>query len=121
MTGDNVTGDMVVWAVLACGAIVLAAEPPTIALLRRLTVLDVPGERSSHSVPTPRGGGAPIALGLLVAVAVAPGGGDPRLAFAAAVGFFGLLGLVDDLRGLSALSRLALATAGECETGSPCA
>ena len=108
----HVIGDGVVRAGLACGVIVLVAEPPTIALLRRLTVLDVPGERSSHSVPTPRGGGAPIALGLLAAAAVAPGAGDPRLAFAAAVGFFGLLGLVDDLRGLSALSRLALAAAG---------
>jgi UDP-GlcNAc:undecaprenyl-phosphate GlcNAc-1-phosphate transferase len=108
----HVIGDGVVRAGLACGVIVALAEPPTIALLRRLTVLDVPGERSSHSVPTPRGGGAPIALGLVAAVAFAPGGGDPRLAFAAAVGFFGLLGLVDDLRGLSALSRLALSTAG---------
>jgi UDP-GlcNAc:undecaprenyl-phosphate GlcNAc-1-phosphate transferase len=107
-----VIGDGVVRAALACGVIVTVAEPPTIALLRRLTVLDLPGERSSHSVPTPRGGGAPIALGLLAAAAVAPGGGDPRLAFAAAVGFFGLLGLIDDLRGLPALSRLALATAG---------
>jgi hypothetical protein len=31
----NVTEDRVVWAVVACGAIVLIAEPPTVALLRR--------------------------------------------------------------------------------------
>ncbi|HEX4288490.1 MAG TPA: hypothetical protein VH021_06215 [Trebonia sp.] len=61
------TGDRVVWAVVTCGAIVLAAEPPTIALLRRRRVLDVPGTRSSHSIATPRGGGAPIAVGLLAA------------------------------------------------------
>jgi len=108
----HVIADGVVWAGLACGVIVAVAEPPTIALLRRLTVLDVPGERSSHSVPTPRGGGAPIAAGLLVAASLAPGAGDAGLAFAVAVGFFGLLGLVDDLRGLSALSRLALSAAG---------
>jgi UDP-GlcNAc:undecaprenyl-phosphate/decaprenyl-phosphate GlcNAc-1-phosphate transferase len=106
------TGDRVVWAVVACGAIVVVAEPPTVALLRRLAVLDVPGGRSSHSVPTPRGGGAPIAVGLLVAAAVAPGTGDTGLAFALAVGFFGLLGLVDDLRGLTAISRLAFQAAG---------
>jgi UDP-GlcNAc:undecaprenyl-phosphate/decaprenyl-phosphate GlcNAc-1-phosphate transferase len=108
----NVTGDRVVWAVVACGAVVLVAEPPTVALLRRLAVLDMPGGRSSHSVPTPRGGGAPIAAGLLVAAAVAPGAGYTGLAFAFAVGFFGLLGLVDDLRGLSAISRLVFQAAG---------
>jgi UDP-GlcNAc:undecaprenyl-phosphate GlcNAc-1-phosphate transferase len=107
-----VTGDRVVWAVLASGVIVLVAEPPTIALLRRLAVLDVAGGRSSHAVPTPRGGGAPIAVGLLVAALIAPGSGDARLAFALAVGFFGLLGLADDLRGLSALARLFLQPAG---------
>jgi UDP-GlcNAc:undecaprenyl-phosphate/decaprenyl-phosphate GlcNAc-1-phosphate transferase len=106
------TGDRVLWAVLACGAIVIVAEAPTIALLRRHAVIDVPGERSSHSVPTPRGGGAPIAVGLLVAALVAPGTGGAGLAFAVAVGFFGLLGLVDDLRGLPAISRLALQAAG---------
>ena len=37
---------------------------------------------------------------------------DARLAFAVAVGFFGLLGLLDDLRGLPAIFRLALQTAG---------
>jgi UDP-GlcNAc:undecaprenyl-phosphate/decaprenyl-phosphate GlcNAc-1-phosphate transferase len=108
----NVAGDRMVWAVSACGALVLVAEPLTIALLRRLAVLDVPGGRSSHSVPTPRGGGAPIALGLLAAAALAPGDGRARLAIAVAVGFFGLLGLLDDLRGLPAVTRLALQLAG---------
>lgn len=37
----NVTGTRVVWAAMICGAIVLAAEPPTIALLRRRRLLDV--------------------------------------------------------------------------------
>jgi UDP-GlcNAc:undecaprenyl-phosphate GlcNAc-1-phosphate transferase len=108
----HVIGDGVVRAGLACGVIVAVAEPPTIALLRRLTVLDLPGERSSHSVPTPRGGGAPIAVGLLVAASLAPGAGDAGVAFAVAVGFFGLLGLLDDLRGLPAISRLVLQAAG---------
>jgi UDP-GlcNAc:undecaprenyl-phosphate/decaprenyl-phosphate GlcNAc-1-phosphate transferase len=103
------------WAVFACGVIVVAGEPLTIALLRRLAVLDDPGERSSHVVPTPRGGGAPIAAGLIVAAAIAPSGphaGQARLALALAVGFFGLLGLIDDLRGLPAITRLAGQAAG---------
>ena len=105
-------GDRIEWAVAACGATVLAAEPLTIALLRRLAVLDVPGARSSHSVPTPRGGGVPIAAGLIAATAIAPGEGQARLALAAAIGFFGLLGLLDDLRSLPVLSRLLLQAAG---------
>src|SRR5580704_7167349 len=102
----TVTGDSVAWAVLACGAIVAAAEPPTIALLRRRGMLDIPGGRSSHSVPTPRGGGAPIALGLVVAawVAIAAGVVMAGLTLALAVGLFGLIGLADDLRGLPAIS-----------------
>jgi UDP-GlcNAc:undecaprenyl-phosphate GlcNAc-1-phosphate transferase len=105
-------GDRVVWAVAICGAIVLVTEPLTIALLRRMAVVDVPGGRSSHSVPTPRGGGAPIAAGLLVAVALAPAAStDEGPAFLAGVGFFGLLGLLDDLRGLPPLLRLSLQAA----------
>jgi len=115
----SVTGDSVGWAVVACGAIVLAAEPPTIALLRRHGMLDIPGGRSSHTVATPRGGGAPVAAGLLAAAAVAVGSGAVAagLAFALAVGFFGLLGLADDLRGLPALTRLALQAAGAAGVG----
>jgi UDP-GlcNAc:undecaprenyl-phosphate GlcNAc-1-phosphate transferase len=101
-----------IWPVLACGAIVLVTEPLAIALLRRLAVLDVPGGRSSHAVPTPRGGGAPVAAGLVAAALTAGGGGSARLALAVAVAFFGLLGLLDDLRGLPALTRLALQAAG---------
>jgi UDP-GlcNAc:undecaprenyl-phosphate GlcNAc-1-phosphate transferase len=104
-------------ALLACGVIVLAAEPLTIALLRRLMVLDRPGARSSHSVPTPRGGGAPIVVGLVVAALLAPGGGRTRMALVVAVAFFGLLGLVDDLRGLPALGRLGLQAAGAVAVG----
>jgi UDP-GlcNAc:undecaprenyl-phosphate/decaprenyl-phosphate GlcNAc-1-phosphate transferase len=105
-------------AVLACGAIVAVAEPLVIMLLRRLAVLDVPGQRSSHSVPTPRGGGAPIAAGLVAAALLAPGSGPGRLALGAGVLFFGLLGLADDLRGLTAGTRLALQAAGAVVIGS---
>ena len=51
-------------AVGACGGVVTAAEAVTIPLLRRAAIIDVPGHRSSHTVPTPRGGGIPIAAGL---------------------------------------------------------
>ena len=63
---------------MCCGIVVIAAEPLTIPLLRRLAAIDVPGIRSSHSVPTPRGGGLPIVVGLLVAVALDPRGRGRR-------------------------------------------
>src|SRR6201996_9181838 len=88
----------------------MVSEPLAIQLLHKLAVMDVPGQRSSHSRPTPRGGGAPIALGLLVAAAMA--GGTGAGPFAIAVAFFGAVGVLDDLRGLSAKLRLALQLAG---------
>jgi len=97
-------------AVACCGAIVIVAVPATIPLLRRIHAVDVPSIRSSHSVPTPRGGGLPIAAGLLAAVAITRGGASA--AFAVAVGFFAVLGFLDDLRGLPVSRRLALQATG---------
>ena len=37
----------------------------TLAVLRRRAILDQPNERSSHTVPTPRGGGWGVMLALL--------------------------------------------------------
>jgi UDP-GlcNAc:undecaprenyl-phosphate/decaprenyl-phosphate GlcNAc-1-phosphate transferase len=97
-------------AVAACGAVVAAAEAVTIPLLRRAAVIDMPGHRSSHTVPTPRGGGIPIAAGLLVAAALI--GGGIAVVFACAVAAFGLLGFAEDLHGLTAGRRLILQAAG---------
>ena len=97
-------------AVACCGAIVIVAVPATIPLLRRLHAVDTPSMRSSHSVPTPRGGGLPIAVGLLATVAITRGGASA--AFAAAVAFFAVLGFLDDLRGLPVSRRLALQATG---------
>ncbi|HTV90640.1 MAG TPA: glycosyl transferase, partial [Stellaceae bacterium] len=38
-----------------------------IPLLRRAAILDRPNERSSHSVPTPRGGGIAVVAAILAA------------------------------------------------------
>jgi UDP-GlcNAc:undecaprenyl-phosphate GlcNAc-1-phosphate transferase len=97
-------------AVVACGAVVTGAEAVTIPLLRRAAIIDVPGHRSSHTVPTPRGGGIPIAAGLLVAAGLI--GGANAVIFAFAVGAFGLLGFAEDLRGLTAGRRLIMQAAG---------
>lgn len=97
-------------AVSVCGAVVAAAEAAAIPLLRRAAIIDVPGHRSSHTVPTPRGGGIPIAAGLLVAAGLI--GGAIAVVFACAVAAFGLLGFAEDLRGLTAGRRLILQAAG---------
>jgi UDP-N-acetylmuramyl pentapeptide phosphotransferase/UDP-N-acetylglucosamine-1-phosphate transferase len=97
------------FAVAACGAVVAVLEAVTIPLLRRAAIIDVPGHRSSHTVPTPRGGGIPIAAGLLVAAALIHGAN--AAVFACAVAAFGLLGFTEDLRGLAPRSRLIMQAA----------
>jgi UDP-GlcNAc:undecaprenyl-phosphate GlcNAc-1-phosphate transferase len=105
-----VSGDIAI--ILAAGssaAFVVAAEPVTIPLLRRAAAIDVPVLRSSHTVPTPRGGGAPVVAGLVLAALLIHGAA--ALTFAAAVATFGVLGFADDLRGLPAKRRLLLQAA----------
>ena len=103
-------GDEITRAVMCCGIVVITTEPLAIPLLRRLAAIDTPGLRSSHNVPTPRGGGLPVVAGLLVAVALIRG--TEAVPFGAAIGFFGSLGFVDDLRGLTAARRLILQCVG---------
>lgn len=83
------------------------------ALSFRSQLLDQPNERSLHTAPTPRLGGAAIVLAFCLALAVAvpahrtPLGGRVTLWLAAALPI-ALLGLVDDLRPLKAATRLSL-------------
>lgn len=69
-----------------------------IPILRRHEVLDIPGSRSSHDVPTPRGGGLGIIAGIAVGVALASSvsgiGVNPVLW--AAMGLVALVGWADD-------------------------
>lgn len=77
---------------------------------RRKALLDVPTERSSHTVPTPRGGGLGIVLALvacLVAEALRHGDASralPALAVLAACG----VGYADDRRAMKWPPKLAL-------------
>jgi len=89
-----------------CAACVTVAEPVVIPLLRRKAV-DVPNGRSSHSVPTPRGGGAPIAAGLVLVAGVLIHG-TVGLMFAIGVAAFAAIGFADDLGSLAAGLRLAM-------------
>jgi hypothetical protein len=60
----------VVLAVLSCGAIVIAADLPTIRLRCRVAAIEFSGHCSSDSIPSSCSGGALIVLGLLVPTAL---------------------------------------------------
>jgi len=77
---------------------------------RVIGLIDVPNERSSHAVPTPRGGGLAIVIASLVALSIlAAAGSIPlRLFLALAPGGAAVaaVGFIDDRRPLSARIRL---------------
>ncbi len=107
LEASNLVG---ILAVLAFGTTLIAA-PVVLAILRRLAVLDVPGERSSHLHPTVRGGGLAVGIGAVV-VAVA----GPRIDRLATIPLiaglmFAAIGLLDDLVGASPKLRIVLQTA----------
>lgn len=84
------------------------------ALMRRYALaramLDVPNARSSHSVPTPRGGGVAFVFSFLIGLLAFRllGHADPalRLAIALGGGLVALVGFRDDRCALSAKSKL---------------
>lgn len=88
------------------------------ALARAL--LDIPNERSSHSAPTPRGGGLAIVVVVLVGlVALALAGWvGPRVAAAltGGGGMVAAVGWLDDRRGVSAAGRLTVHAAAAAWT-----
>lgn len=98
---------------LACAAFALPLAAGIRALALRRDLIDQPNERSSHTVPTPRGGGlafvAVVALAVLTIVAREPEGGG-RLALALLAGGIPVaaIGFVDDVRSLSPAVRAAV-------------
>ncbi|MFZ3281944.1 MraY family glycosyltransferase [Pseudomonas sp.] len=78
------------------------------ALARSL--LDVPNGRSSHSVPTPRGGGVAIVLSYSAALVALFGGGlissDGLIAFLGAGAIIAVIGFLDDHGHIAARWRL---------------
>jgi Fuc2NAc and GlcNAc transferase len=80
------------------------------AYARRAGLLDVPNQRSSHVVPTPRGGGLAIVVCTLLAVLSMHLGGQLLFRYAVALivggGLVALVGALDDRLGLPAYLRL---------------
>ncbi|MBO9718333.1 MAG: glycosyl transferase [Pseudoxanthomonas sp.] len=79
---------------------------------RRRNLVDLPGERRSHSVPTPRGGGLGITCallaGYLVATAVSAVPAGKVACIAGGLVLVAGIGWIDDHRPLSAWVRLAV-------------
>jgi UDP-N-acetylmuramyl pentapeptide phosphotransferase/UDP-N-acetylglucosamine-1-phosphate transferase len=99
-------------AAAAVGLVVWVATGFVLRLLTRLRLYDRPNERSSHAVATPRGGGLAL-VPLLLAAWIAWGlwsDATPAGLLPAVLGtvLLALVSLADDLRGLSAVLRLAV-------------
>lgn len=78
----------------------------------RNSMIDVPNERSSHSVPTPRGGGVAIAGSVIATLALLaiwlPGQRSTAFGILGGGMLVALIGLLDDRFGLSARLRLLI-------------
>ena len=109
LSGAQVAGWVL--ATLATSAVVTAL---TISYARRRQMLDLPGQRRSHSVPTPRGGGLGIVVAVLLCVLLPltllnPGSNavNAPLLVSMALVVVALAGWIDDHGGLRALYRFA--------------
>lgn len=88
------------------GGVTFVATPLVTYCLRESHFIDMPNGRSSHSAPTPRGGGLACVAGGLAALAVAgPSRSMTALVVAPAISL-GVVGFVDDFAGLPAAFRL---------------
>jgi UDP-N-acetylmuramyl pentapeptide phosphotransferase/UDP-N-acetylglucosamine-1-phosphate transferase len=99
---------------IATGLLTCLMTRLLIPILARREILDRPNERSSHRVPTPRGGGiAVIGAVLLGWIMLARTGSAPSGVFGIAVGavLLAAVSWIDDLRGLSPAVRLLAQTA----------
>ncbi len=99
---------MTPWLLLATAAVGGAVSTGLVTrALRRRAILDYPNERSSHAVPTPRGGGWGILLVLV------PGWALLGVAPAVLAGLAGLAAVswLDDRRGLPPAPRLLIQAA----------
>ena len=80
------------------------------AVARSAKLIDVPNERSSHAVPTPRGGGIAMVLSFFAGILLLDMWGLPRPAvfegLVLAAALVAAVGLIDDRWQLSALTRL---------------
>jgi UDP-N-acetylmuramyl pentapeptide phosphotransferase/UDP-N-acetylglucosamine-1-phosphate transferase len=109
----SMSGQTLLFTFLAAALLSLIATRLVLAWLRRRAIYDLPNDRSSHTVATPRGGG----IGVMIALLIAGGGivfsqlsDSPDLARGLAgilmlATVLGIVSWADDLYGLSAAPR----------------
>jgi UDP-N-acetylmuramyl pentapeptide phosphotransferase/UDP-N-acetylglucosamine-1-phosphate transferase len=101
------------WLLAAAAVPLSISSAGTVALiaaLRRRAVVDIPNQRSSHTVPTPRGGGIAVVAAILISwLLLSIRGAFPSYSVGVLAGAAGLavVSWIDDLRGLSQAVRLA--------------
>src|SRR5215218_7722014 len=98
----------VVWGFLASAAIVLVLTPITARLAPRIGGVDLGGDRPRvHTRPVPRIGGVAIVLGILIPALVAVDLDGPYPGILLGTAAVAVLGLVDDIRGIKPIVKLA--------------
>lgn len=95
---------------LTAFAISLVTIPPIIHFVTRYKLYDVPDHRKMHSAPIPTMGGIAIFFGMMAALAwwFPLEGNTPALAFFIAICILFCIGIMDDLRDLSAKFKLLI-------------
>jgi len=94
-----------------CWLLSWALTGRVLAYLRRQAILDHPNDRSSHSIPTPRGGGWGVMLTLLPAwILIGAFTGDIGHALPVLIGVAALMAVswIDDRRGLGPAPRFLI-------------
>ena len=59
-------------ASVTAGVVGLLLQPLVLRFMKARSVLDIPSERSSHTVPTPRGGGVAVIAAITVGMLLYP-------------------------------------------------
>jgi len=97
---------------ILCVSLVFVSSMAT-DFIRRISIknklYDVPNNRSSHHIPTPRGGGVVIILTLLITIAILAFnkelGTDFSISMLIGLSIIAATGLIDDIKNLPILIR----------------